>query len=626
MEYLLLILLIINPTIAYAIFFKRKFEENLILTIVSYITILFLTGALGNLNIGFYFIILLNIPVLGYNIYSLIKKKINLKEQIFTFGFILFVITYMLILWISAARQSIEWDEFSHWSLVVKNMFNLGNLGLGEDSNILCKSYLSGTSLFQFFCTKVSGEFKEGMLYIGMNIMVVSTIIPMFKNIKTRKSLIAYICYGIMFFVPIYFYPTIYKTVYVDGILALAFGYTLYSYFSDTDEGLGKYKVINLMASFLWLGFIKNFGLILAVGCLFIILVDNIFVRNKFSFRTLWKNSKYLLLAILPIILVYAIWSGLLKYNNINDGATSVILPTMLNFVQGNLLPYQIATAKNYITALFETSLTIGSGYSFSFITCICLAIILAYIAVKYCENKKSISVMLTLSIIGAFAYAILLMFVPFLTLFSEYEALRLASYARYMNSYILGLILMELAIIITKISDNKEKFQKFTLILFIILIITLPLGYIEQITFLARNRVQATIDERAIFNNFERLLEENVQKDEKVYFIATNTNGAEYYVAKYVATPIKLQTAQWSISDEPYSAEDIWTTVLTDEQWSQELINNYEYVYLYIIDEKFVENYGNLFYNGEENIKNNQLYKVNKTEGTEAILELIGE
>lgn len=626
MEYLLLILLIINPTIAYAIFFKRKFEENLILTIVSYITILFLTGALGNLNIGFYFIILLNIPVLGYNIYSLIKKKINLKEQIFTFGFILFVITYMLILWISAARQSIEWDEFSHWSLVVKNMFNLGNLGLGEDSNILCKSYLSGTSLFQFFCTKVSGEFKEGMLYIGMNIMVVSTIIPMFKNIKTRKSLIAYICYGIMFFVPIYFYPTIYKTVYVDGILALAFGYTLYSYFSDTDEGLGKYKVINLMASFLWLGFIKNFGLILAVGCLFIILVDNIFVRNKFSFRTLWKNSKYLLLAILPIILVYAIWSGLLKYNNINDGATSVILPTMLNFVQGNLLPYQIATAKNYITALFETSLTIGSGYSFSFITCICLAIILAYIAVKYCENKKSISVMLILSIIGAFAYAILLMFVPFLTLFSEYEALRLASYARYMNSYILGLILMELAIIITKISDNKEKFQKFTLILFIILIITLPLGYIEQITFLARNRVQATIDERAIFNNFERLLEENVQKDEKVYFIATNTNGAEYYVAKYVATPIKLQTAQWSISDEPYSAEDIWTTVLTDEQWSQELINNYEYVYLYIIDEKFVENYGNLFYNGEENIKNNQLYKVNKTEGTEAILELIGE
>ena len=142
MEYLLLILLIINPTIAYAIFFKRKFEENLILTIVSYITILFLTGALGNLNIGFYFIILLNIPVLGYNIYSLIKKKINLKEQIFTFGFILFVITYMLILWISAARQSIEWDEFSHWSLVVKNMFNLGNIVVGSFFNLILKHFM----------------------------------------------------------------------------------------------------------------------------------------------------------------------------------------------------------------------------------------------------------------------------------------------------------------------------------------------------------------------------------------------------------------------------------------------------------------------------------------------------
>lgn len=624
MGYILLILLIINSSIAFATFFKRKFEENLVLTIVSYITIIFLTGVFGNLNIGFYLILLLNLLLLGYNIYSIIKKKVNLQEQVFTFGFILFVITYILILWVSAARNSVQWDEFSHWSLVTKNMFKLGNLGLGEDANLLCRSYLSGTSMFQFFCTKLSGEFKEGMLYIGMNIMIVSTIIPMFKNLKSRRRLIAYICYGIMFFIPMYFYPTIYKSIYVDGILALAFAYTLYSYFTDKDENLSKFKVINLMASFLFLGFIKNFGLVLAAGCLFIILVDNIFIRNKFSFKTLWKNSKFLWLAIIPMILVEAIWLGLLKYNKINDVETSGILPTILNFVKGDLLPYQETTAKNYILALFETPLTIG--YPFSFIMCICLSIILAYIVVKQSDNKKIISVMLTLSIVGAFAYAVLLLFVPFLSLFSEYEATRLASYARYMNSYILGLILIEMAIIITKLSENKEKFQKFTLIFFTIFVVTFPFGYIEQFTILARSDVQGTIDERSKFNDFERLLEENVQKDEKVYFIATNTNGFEYYVAKYIATPIKMQIAQWSISEEPYYEGDIWTTVLTAEQWSNELINNYEYVYLYTIDEKFIANYGRLFYNGEENIRNNQLYKINKTEGTEVTLELIGE
>lgn len=626
MGYIILFLLIINTTMAFSAISKRKFEENIIFTIVSYITVLFLTGVIGNLNIGFYVIILANIIMLVYNIYAIAKRKINVKEQIFSFGFIVFILSYMLILWISVGRMSIEWDEFSHWSLAVKNMFNLGNLGLGEDSNLLCKNYLSGTSIFQFFCTRLCGEFKEGMLYVGMNVMLVSTILPIFKNVKTRKNLLSYICFGLMFCVPMYFYTQIYKTVYVDGILALAFANTLYSYFSNRDSELTKFKLIELIANIAFLTFIKDFGLVFAAGSLFIILVDNLFIKNKFHIKDVWKNSKYILLAAIPIVLIKGIWSVTLSVNEvISVSNTSNILPTMLNFVKGELLPYQTETVKNYLTALFETPLTVT--YSLTFVMCVCIAIILAYVAVSHTneERKKSIAVMLTLAVIGAGAYAILLMFVPFLALFSEYEAVRLASYSRYMNSYVLGLIFMELAIIIAQTSENKQKFNKFVLIFFAIFTMTFPFSLIKQMTVTARTSISDTQVQRSAYLEFRQQILENVKSDEKVYFIATNTNGAEYYISKYEATPVKVNSYGWSISNEPYNEEDIWTQVLTAEQWKQQLVYEYDYVYLYIIDEKFIENYGSLFYNIEA-MENNQLYKINKEENAEAILELVAE
>ena len=628
MGYIILFFIFVNTTIAYANLFKRKFEETVIFTVVTYITVLFLTGILGNLNVGFYMLIIANVIALVNNIYSIIKKKISLKNQIFTFGFIVFVLSYMLILWISVGRKAVEWDEFSHWALAVKNMFALNNLGLGEGSNILFKNYLSGTSIFQFFCTKVSGEFKEGMLYVGMNLMIVSTIIPIFKNVKSRRSLISYICYGIMFFVPMYFYPTIYKTIYVDGILALVFAYTLYSYFSDYEEGLSKFKLINLAISFMFLVLIKDFGIVFAAGSLFIILVDNLFVRNKFKIKSLWKNSNKLILTAIPMLMIKIIWIIILKSNNIVARLdTSNIMPTILNFFKGNLLPYQITTKENYITALFEKPLT--EVYSFTFVMCICLAVILAYIVRKNTNNKKGIQVMLSLSIIGAGAYAFLLLFVPFLALFSEYEALNLASYSRYMSSYILGLIFMELALIIREISIDNNKFERFTLSIFAIFIFSFPFTYIEQFTIFARELNLDTIEKRSSFDTFNKVIKENVKHDEKIYFIATNTIGYEYYIARYEATPIGFSEPRprsWSISDKPYSETDIWTTVKSAEEWKIELIDNYDYVYLYMIDEVFLKNYGNLFCNTVETIENNQLYKVNKTVSTDKILELVTE
>jgi len=316
----------------------------------------------------------------------------------------------------------------------------------------------------------------------------------------------------------------------------------------------------------------------------------------------------------------------ILKFTNSVPSNTSAILPGIKNILSGNLLPYQTETIRLYKETLYSTSLSNTISLNLSFSICISIAIGLAYIIISNVRNKdlkKAFMVALPLTILGAVLYAIVLLFVPYLTLFSEYEALRLASYQRYMNSYIFGLILMELCMIIKVLSPYRRKFGKFIMILFILLVFNMNHAYIIRVTLNARQQVKATQESRSNFDNLVKIKNECIKDTSSIYFVATNTVGAEFYIAKYELTPhqINYDNFGWSIGI-PYYEGDIWTKNITCEKWKEDLIENYDYVYLHIIDEQFIELYGDLF--NSNSIQNNQLYKVNKDVDTEKILSLI--
>lgn len=629
MAYIILLLLIINTSISITTFFKRKIEETFFLSIFSYTFIIYLMGVIFNsLNIGFYLIIFFNILLLIYNVFGFIKKKINFKQQFFTVGFFLFLISFCFILWISIGRKCTEWDEFSHWVLVVKNMNSLGNFGLGSESTVMVKSYLSGTSLFQYFCTKLSPEFNESLCFVGMNLTLMSLIVPAFKNIKKNNKFLAFLLFGTLLFIPIVFYYNIYTSLYVDAILAVTFAYAIYSYFSNYEEGLSRFQLINIACSLCMLILIKDFGLLFACGVFVVILIDNLFIRDKFrfNFKYIWDKTKFLFLTLVPMILVKFTWMMILKSISSDSSSTSSILSGFENIFTGNLLPHQPETIRLYMEALYSKSLSNVISLNLSFSICMCIAIGLAYIIISNVKNKglkKAFSVTLFLTILGAILYAIVLLFVPYLTLFSEYEALRLASYSRYMNSYIFGLLFMELCMIIKVLSPYKKRFGNFIIILFILLAFNINHAYIINLTFNARQQVKSTQESRSNFDTLVKIKNEHLKGADSIYFVATNTVGAEFYIAKYELTPNKINQDNfgWSIG-VPYYEGDIWTKNISCEQWREDLKENYDYVYLYMVDDQFIDLYGKLF-NSKE-IQNNQLYKVNKDVKNEELLTLV--
>lgn len=625
MSYVLLIAIVLNTSLSYSIYFNKKIEETIFLSILSKILILFLTGVFISLEVGFYLIIFLNIILFVYNIINILKNKNIIKTNILTVGLYLFLISCLFFIWITYGKTASMWDEFSHWALVVKNMYGLNNFGIGIDGTVIAKNYLSGTSLFQYFATKISGGFNESLLYFSMDLMVISFILPMFKNIKEHKMISPYLIFLFVLFIPTIFYPDIYITLYVDAILGIAFSYALYSFLLNYNDGLNKFNLINLSASLLMIVFIKEIGLVLAFLVFVIILFDNLFIRNKFKFniKKIWNENKLILLTFLPLIIVKITWIVYMSSYSVNSQLhNNSLFDVMKNLLFGNITQTYLDVGSNFIRSLFFHPLVDSSYLTTTFISSIGIFIVSSYILITNLKKGKLKSSYISsnfLIVLGALGYAFLLL-LSYLSIFYGYEAERLASFQRYISTYSLGMFLLVIAQILNSFSLENKKLNTFLIILFIALIyFGNHAAFIN--TIFSRTSVSNSNEVRQNYRIFKDQINEYVESNKRVYFISTNDNGFDYWVARYEITPKKMNLNYgWSIGNQ-YDEKDIWTIFKTKDEWKYELFKDYDYVYLFDIDESFISQYGGLFNNS---IEDNQLYKINKVTSNEPILEIV--
>lgn len=125
MEFILLFLLILINSIALTIKAKNRIEVNIPITIIALVLIIYLFGLFDKLLLGVKIIEMLAIILVGYITYSFIKNKkhINIKEQILTPGLFIYILLCLVFIIFNKDMLFKEYDEFSHWGLVVKQMF-----------------------------------------------------------------------------------------------------------------------------------------------------------------------------------------------------------------------------------------------------------------------------------------------------------------------------------------------------------------------------------------------------------------------------------------------------------------------------------------------------------------------
>lgn len=619
---------LLSGSVFCAVWFGKRPENTLPLTTMLLILLLFFFGLCSRLALGVTVALAIVCGLYLAACFRLIqtRKWKAFVKDFFTIGLLVFVGSFCVLTVLSYGRVASSWDEFSHWMDVVKAMVTVDDFSTNPDSLSTFVSYPPGMSLLQYFHQKIIGIcnkapiFVEWRAYLSYQLFFVAILMPLFRNCSLRKPLRLILLGVIAFFTPMIFFSNLYTGVYIDPILGLLFGGGAAMVFLKTEEDWTYHLHICLVCCMLVL--MKD------VGLLFAVFLALIYGADRLSNATDFKDMRNLSRILTPVVGIFALsmtlkllWSWEVTssgYGFSFSGKVDIV--NLIQVLLGHDTSYRRETLENYVDALAAQSVSFGSpdigtvSISYGILVLLFAIASIAIWKLYQKQDRATSSKCWTLCLIFVLCVVYFAgMCVMYMYKFSEYESVRLASLARYLNIVCLAYCFFLLIIFVDAIAFDTNRTHSREICFLLVLILCLPL---KSICNLVNGTEKASAhDIRSVYEPLSSVIRNTCDGDDIIYVISQEDNGFDFWVIRFNARPNQVVTAfSWSIG-EPFYDGDIWTRSITAEDWRQELISSYDYVALYKLNDYFYETYSILF-EQPDTIGENQLYRVNKETG----------
>lgn len=587
MSYFIVLSIIIINAISLTILLKKRIEEMIPVSVVGIILIIYLTGLFDNIFLGVKVIKIITILQFLAILLFILKQKNSYAVKkilldIFTPGLLVYIILACISVKINKNRIFEDYDEFNHWALIIKNMFNYNSFGTNEESIVKFNEYPPFSASFQYLFLAIQKVYREDTIIVAQNILYFSFVIPLMKSItwvKNKKKIIPVI-FSIIF-VPMIFYKNFFVNILVDGFLGIAFSYVFFCMFQE-DENI-KIRALKILATEIALCLTKTTGIFLAIISLIVMLIRIMMLRKKDNSR-FTKEFKLLLGIIL--VLGVLIFSWYFKVNDNHQRWEFENLLVMNNSEETNII------IQRFISNIFKGNEITERGFSV-------FSIILVFIAYYTIINKKINTngfKFYTISMFSVIFVYLIGVLITYITLFDMFESMALASFSRYVSIILLSFVMFQVYILIEKSCKCFECI--FVVISFIILFI--PITNIQTQYIDGKNYINRS---NAIRSDYTKIKEykEHFKYDDKIIYIAGPKVLIDYLISmnNYELMPITIEKMIPGI----FSTEEIFIST----------IENYDYVYIYQIRNEDQSVIKDVF--EEKYIFKNTLYKVKKIE-----------
>lgn len=617
--YILICLALIAMAAGYAGLFKRKFAVMMPLSVFSSILLLYIAGLFGHMKLG----VVVFLGASGVLFLAGITKSIIRREMkdyvsdVLNFGLVFFLAALVLIYYMTDGRLLSRFDEFTHWGLTVKNYMIFDGFANIKGSTTHGAGYQPGISLFCYLFTSLRDQVNECDMLKAMDVFVVSMLLPIFRRISWKRFVFGIFLIPVVIFLPWLFatYIIPFNTLYIDAAMAVTFAFLLYHYFTS-DHDKVTFFIMGMGSAVMIL--IRPGSEAFALMILIMVIIDTLLFRRA-EFRKLCKKGGWLLPVFYVVISVasYLSWRFFTSANKMMQVFDYIEPSGQDAAVSGTI-------KGNFFAALSQVPK--NATIKISFIVWVIVFAAMAFLVVILAKGAKERARMIVMSIlmlIGYILYAAALLYM-YIHLFTEYEGENLASFERYMFTFIMGAAIFFVFMIIEKIFARFGGFGNILILVPIaVILIFTPWTRVTKDMFNCEETVEDTISKRADYYRLEEVASNWDYEKDRVYFIAQGSNGYEYQVAYYLATPVSLSydyAMGWSLGF-PYSDDDVWTLEMTAKEWEDALIDGgYTYVYLYNVDKQFRTRYGQLF-EYETAISNNSAFRV-ETGGDHVILK----
>ena len=412
---------------------QTNYGKSLPLIFTSSVLLLYLSQIIfKSFLIGFYLLLILALLGLYLSIKK-IKDKDFLNRYL-TNGFYLFIIIFMVLALYNYKREFNVYDEFSHWGHFVKSMYYSNEFYSFDSVSFAHKEYPPFFSLFELLWCYLSNSFNEAIITLSIHVFEVSTLFVYYADSykKDIKKTLVLMLISALLMASFDYQENTLGSIYVDYPIMLYYVYLFLLTLKVKDNVLYDYILFVISLSMFLLTKQVSIALYLVILLLFVCLYFN---KTKEFFIKLSS------IIIFPL-LTYKSWSLVIRNIDVFK-QFDISIRDVLSLSNG-LSDIQASTSSNYLSALIKTGLTNGPLKLPYVLLCVIVLILLTLFIKDNIRTKASIISSIIVSFVG---YA-LLMYVMYMFCFSEQEMNRLASYTRYMGSFVTASLIITLLLI----------------------------------------------------------------------------------------------------------------------------------------------------------------------------------
>lgn len=542
---------------------------------------LYFFSLLNILSVGFYSLVFLGIVL---SIGALFQSK-GKNTYFYTHSLAAIVGILLIVVFMNQQRFYYQWDEFSHWGMMIKEMMRLNQLYTVDASHLVNhRDYPPMIQLFQYLWLKLAGYYHEPLVYQSLQLLGLSLFIPAISTPKRRGFRVIFIVFSLLLMV---IYQGVFDledakffmTVYLDPILGLLFAFQVYLALIHETSFWNKWSWI-LAGSFLLLT--KEMGLV------FYGFASILLVYNSWKQQTLKSTLKTL---IIPLLLYFTwpIYFSQFKYVGQFD-VNTVHLGQFFEIILGKGgLDWQINAYHNFLRALTSMPILttpIKLNYiQMSFVMLSLFLIISNFIPKKMRWDFRVIGILL---FIFSYVYALVLL-VLYCFSFGPYEGPNLASMLRYTSTYWYA---ME-SILIMVVYHYSEGRLRHTFSLAALSLVFIMFFYTPNS--LERIKPDTTYDNfESYFSVDTQVLRTMTNENDSIYFIAQDQSANILNIFRYLVNDRVFNANGFDLGTKT-SEDEVWKTDLTSNQFVDTL-KNYDYVYIYHMNDEFYERYYLLF------------------------------
>lgn len=610
-----LILCMILPLAAgLSAWFSCRAEESLLLAVLAMTTVGYAAALTGMLWLAGPVVWILNAAGGIRAIHTFCGTK-KVPARLLRQGGILFLLFAALYWWLCRGCAFTDWDDFSHWGKVVKWMFSTDTIYTVPQCTDGFKSYPPATAVWQYMILKAGGfPFREDVvLYANALLTAVLLLLPFralgFRQYPFRVAGMA----AFMAILPGMVYPSWFQRASVDGLLGLFAGILVLSPLLPGRSRATPW--VETLGCFV-LALVKTSGTGLAVMAALVMLGTRLHAGQGKS-------------AVLPIAAVLAAklsWSAHLTLMGAGErwqwpgGLTGGIF----SLLTGRADEYRYTVLKNFVRTVFLQG-NYGPGQTVPFIVLpVVLGTAAALTGLGNAESRRQSvwrnllpPTAAVLAVTGVFVISLLY---SYLYLFSSAEAMYLASVYRYLDTC--TMMLMTAAIALPFVFAGEGRGHTAWMPVALAVVCLFPAGTFLQQVMQAPLLAARSQNDRVLCRHAAERIRALGESSPRLQLITANDAGAAALRIDYELVPERLPE-QLTILQAENPAGEPWVHEVSAEEWSRELAQNFDYVYIYCPEDQFVADYLSVFEDESQVIVDRMFRVIVQPDGTARLRSL---